>query len=191
MIGTVFLREFSQLLLRHGASLEDLIGMVYTKGTTLLKLTGKQEKEDAEVLPIEKLKGIYPHKNLIDPIKLINFMNLIMLSSNEKLSLRDRKAIFNNYIFPFTIGVLALNTRMRNSEISRIKREDFIGVKEKETFLLRIWNNKTDYFNKTSESKYRKIPLHIYTIETVNNPHQRWGLEKVSKRDPVVVRYLR
>jgi hypothetical protein len=29
MIGTVFLREFSQLLLRHGASLEDLIGMVY------------------------------------------------------------------------------------------------------------------------------------------------------------------
>jgi len=44
----------------------------YTKGTSLIRLTGKQEKEDAEILPIEKLKGIYPHKNLIDPIALIN-----------------------------------------------------------------------------------------------------------------------
>jgi len=31
MIGTSLLREFSQLLLKHGASLEDIIGMVYTK----------------------------------------------------------------------------------------------------------------------------------------------------------------
>jgi len=41
--GTVFLREFSQLLLRHGASLEDLIGMVYTK-EELDPLTGKYKK---------------------------------------------------------------------------------------------------------------------------------------------------
>ena len=47
----------------------------HTKGTALLRLTGKQEKEDAEVLPIEKLKGIYPHRALIDPIKLIQSMN--------------------------------------------------------------------------------------------------------------------
>jgi len=140
----------------------------YTKGTTLLKLTGKQEKEDAEVLPIEKLKGIYPHKNLIDPIKLINFMNFASGQlTAKKLSLRERKAIFNDYITPFTISILALNTGMRNSEVGRIKREDFIGVKEKETFLLRVWNKKTEYFNKTNESKYRKIPLHAYTIEAV------------------------
>ncbi|MCL2043090.1 MAG: phage integrase SAM-like domain-containing protein [Treponema sp.] len=31
MIGTVFIREFSQLLLKHGASLEDILHMVYTK----------------------------------------------------------------------------------------------------------------------------------------------------------------
>jgi len=140
----------------------------YTKGTTLLKITWKQEKEDAEILPIEKLKGIYPHKNLIDPIKLINFMNFTHGQLTiEKLSLKEQKAIFNDYIIPFTIGVLTLNTGMRNSEVGRIKREDFIGVKEKETFLLRVWNKKTEYFNKTNESKYRKIPLHAYTIEVV------------------------
>ena len=143
----------------------------YTKGTALLRITGKQEKEDAEILPVEKLKGIYPHKNLIDPIKLISFMN-IGYSLNNKgwgnaLSARERKAIFNDYILPFTLGVLTLNTGMRNSELGRIKREDFFGVHEKETFLLRIWNKKTEYFNKTSESKYRKIPLHAFTIEAV------------------------
>jgi integrase len=141
----------------------------YTKGTALLRLSGKQEKEDAEILPIEKLKGIYPHKNLIDPIKLISFMNLKHPPNNKgnALSVTERKAIFNDYILPFTLGVLGLNTGMRNSELGRVKREDFIGVQEKETFLLRIWNKKTDYFNKTNESKYRKIPLHVYTIEAV------------------------
>ncbi|MDR0442156.1 MAG: phage integrase SAM-like domain-containing protein [Treponema sp.] len=140
----------------------------YTKGTTLLKISGKQEKEDAEVLPIEKLKGIYPHKKLIDPIMLINFMNPTANPLvNDELSIRERKAIFNFYIIPFTIGILAMNTGMRNSEVARIRREDFIGVKEKETFLLRVWNKKTEYFNKTTESKYRKIPLHAYTIEAV------------------------
>jgi hypothetical protein len=84
-----------------------------------------------------------------------------------QLSLKERKAIFSSYFFPFTIGILALNTGMRNSEMSRLKREDFIGVKEKATFLLRVWNKKTEYFNKTSESKYRKIPLHAYTIKAV------------------------
>ena len=75
----------------------------FTKGTATLKLTGKQEKEDAEVLPIEKLKGIYPHKNLIDPIKLINFMNSATKPLiYESLSIRERKAIFNSYTFPFT-----------------------------------------------------------------------------------------
>jgi len=161
------LNYFTRILeyhLRNGL----LEKLPYTKGTTLLKLTGKQEKEDAEVLPIEKLKGIYPHKNFIDPVKLINFMNPITVPlTNDKLSLKDRKAIFNDYIMPFTIGILALNTGMRNSEVGRIKREDFIGVKDKSTFLLRVWNKKTEYFNKTNESKYRKIPIHTFTIEAV------------------------
>jgi hypothetical protein len=43
MINTVFLREFSQLLLKHGASLEDLIGMVYTQ-EELNPQTGKYKK---------------------------------------------------------------------------------------------------------------------------------------------------
>ena len=118
-----------------------------------MRLTGKQEKEDAEILPVEKLKGIYPHKNLIDPVRLINFINfrdLDYIGSINCLASWERKAIFNDYILPFTIGVLALNTGMRNSELGRVKREDFIGVHEKETFLLRIWNKKTEYFNKTS-----------------------------------------
>ena len=161
------LNYFTRILEYHSRNglLEKL---PYTKGTTLLKITGKQEKEDAELLPIEKLKGIYPHKNFIDPVKLINFMNLATtLLTNENLSLNERKAIFNNFILPFTIGILTLNTGMRNSEVGRIRREDFIGVKEKETFLLRVWNKKTEYFNKTSESKYRKIPLHGFTVEAI------------------------
>jgi hypothetical protein len=89
------------------------------------------------------------------------------------LSVRERKIIFNDYILPFTLGVLSPNTGMRNSEVGRIKREDFITVVEKETFLLRVWNKKTEYFNKTSESKYRKIPLHAFTIEAVK-VYIRW-----------------
>jgi len=140
----------------------------YTKGTALLRITGKQAKEDAEILPIDKLKGIYPHRRLIDPVELIQFINpMDAANSFNSMSAKERGIILNDYIFPFTLGVLSLNTGLRNSEISRIKREDFIGVKEKETFLLKVWNKKTDYFNRTSESKYRKIPLHPYTIEAV------------------------
>jgi integrase len=143
----------------------------YSKGTALLRFTGKQEKEDAEILPVDKLKGIYPSEDLIDPLVLINFrhFNKSPKLSFEELSIMERKVIFNDYILPFTIGVLSLNTGMRNSEVGRIKRIDFIGVDEKETFLLRIWNKKTDYFNKTSESKYRKIPLHPFTVKAVRN----------------------
>jgi len=161
-------------ILEHHARNGLLDKLPYTKGTSSIKITGKQEKEDAEVLPIEKLKGVYPHKDFFDPLKLIDYFNFKTKSINKnKLSLKDRKVIFNNYMLPFTISILALNTGMRNSEVSRIRRVDFFGVKEKETFLLRIWNKKTEYFNKTSESKYRKIPLHTYTIEAVKLYIQR------------------
>ena len=43
MVSNGLLREFSQLLLKHGASLEDIIGMVYTKDE-LDPLTGKFKK---------------------------------------------------------------------------------------------------------------------------------------------------
>jgi hypothetical protein len=43
MITTELLREFSQLLLKYGASLEDIIGMVYTK-EELDPLTEKYKK---------------------------------------------------------------------------------------------------------------------------------------------------
>jgi integrase len=142
----------------------------FTKGTALLRLTGKQEKEDAEVLPIEKLKGIYPQINFIETLRIINLMNTMLsrpMLVYDMSSRKDRKAIFDDYTLPFTLGILALNTGMRNSEVARIKREDFIGVGEKKTFLLRIWNKKTDYFNKTNESKYRKIPLHDFTTRAI------------------------
>ena len=43
MIGPALLREFSQLLLKYGASLEDIINMVYTH-EELDPLTGKYKK---------------------------------------------------------------------------------------------------------------------------------------------------
>ena len=43
MIATVLLQDFSQLLLKHGASLEDIIGMAYTQ-EELDPLTGKYKK---------------------------------------------------------------------------------------------------------------------------------------------------
>jgi integrase len=157
----------------------------YTKGTALLRITGKQIKDDAEILPIDKLKGIYPHRRLIDPVELIRFINpLDAANSFNSMDAKERGIILNDYILPFTLGVLALNTGLRNSEIGRIRREDFIGVKEKETFLLKVWNKKTEYFNRTSESKYRKIPLHPYTIEAVkifiNRKEELYGTIKDS-----------
>jgi integrase len=151
----------------------------YTKGNALLRFTGKEEKEDAEILPVDNLKGVYPSENYIDPIALINFrhFNKPPKLSFDELNAKEKNFIFNDYILPFTLGILALNTGMRNSEAGRIKREDFLGVDEKETFLLRIWNKKTDYFNKTSESKYRKIPLHSFTIKAVRN--YIWWKEKI------------
>jgi hypothetical protein len=43
MVSNLLLREFSQLLLKHGASLDDIIGMVYTK-EELDPITGKYKK---------------------------------------------------------------------------------------------------------------------------------------------------
>jgi len=59
--------NFEITLVRQAAQSNEIIesrnGLLeklpYTKGTTLLKFTGKQEKEDAEFLQIEKLKGKY------------------------------------------------------------------------------------------------------------------------------------
>ena len=99
----------------------------YGKGTSLIKISGKQEKEDAEILPIEKLKGIFPNQGLIDPVILIRFMNFNP-KDFPKLTKKEQKIIFSGYIMPFALCVLGLNTGMRNSEIARIKREDFIGV---------------------------------------------------------------
>jgi integrase len=149
-----------------------LAKLPYTKGTALLRLNGKQEKEDAEILPIEKLKGIFPVQKLIDLTIQQTIMNINsgMTFDPEGFSKpikEDQKILFSGYFLPLTLCILGLNTGMRNSEIARIKREDFIGVPEKETFLLKIWNKKTEYFNKTNESNYRKIPLHPYTIEAV------------------------
>jgi len=159
-----FLTRIFDYHLRNGI----LEKLPYTKGTALLRITGKQGKEDAEILPIDKLKGIYPHRRLIDPVELLRFINpFAATESFNSMNAKEQGIILNDYILPFTLGVLSLNTGLRNSEIGRIRREDFIGVKEKETFLLKVWNKKTEYFNKTSESKYRKIPLHPYTIEAV------------------------
>ena len=58
MIGTSLLREFSQLLLKHGASLEDIIGIVYTH-EELDPLTGKYKKYfDLTTVNIDPVK--YP-----------------------------------------------------------------------------------------------------------------------------------
>jgi len=86
----------------------------------------------------------------------------------RSLTKKEQELIFSSYIMPYTLCVLGLNTGIRNSEIGRIKREDFIGVPEKETFLLRVWNKKTEYFNITDESKYRKIPHSCLLIYILN-----------------------
>jgi hypothetical protein len=94
-------------------------------------MSGKQEKEDAEILPVEKLKGIFPSQEVIDPVILIRFMNFYP-KGLPKFTRNEHEIIFFGYIMPFTLCVSGLNTGMRNSEIARIKREDFIGVHEKE-----------------------------------------------------------
>jgi integrase len=148
-----------------------LAKLPYTKGTAVLRLNGKQKKDDAEILPIEKLKGLFPVRRLIElniqyPNTILDFD--IPEGSSEKFEMKH-EVFFSGFVKPITLCILGLNTGMRNSEIARLKREDFIGVPEKETFLLKVWNKKTEYFNKTNETNYRKIPLHPYTIETVKN----------------------
>ena len=105
----------------------------YTKGTSLIKLSGKQEKEDAEILPVEKLKYLFPYKDSIDPYALINRMNFFQREPC-KLTRKEQELIFSGYIMPYTLCILGLNTGMRNSEIGRIKREDFIGVPRRKPF---------------------------------------------------------
>ena len=199
----------------------------YVKGTAMFKITGEEETEAAELLPIEKLKGIFPPINLIDPIKLFQFINtfeevkeretdgqenILFKSLTDEMKERkitdwkggelpdgdifeqpdiirmekpikvkefceltdkQQKIIFKEYVLPLTIGILALNTGMRNSEIARLKQDDFIGVKEKKMFILRIWNHKTARFQKTKEGQYRKIALHPYTAEAVKQYLER------------------
>ena len=58
MIGTALLRELSQLLLKHGASLEDIIGMVYS-ADELDPSTGKYKKYFTIMNLKRKVNGEY------------------------------------------------------------------------------------------------------------------------------------
>jgi len=165
-------------ILEHHLRNEVITKLPYIKGAALIRMDAAQKKDDAEILPVEKLKGIFPVPRLIGlavqhTIKNyypdMNFNSDINIypEAFSKLNKKGQETLFSGYVLPVTLCILGLNTGMRNSEIARIKREDFIGVPEKETFLLKVWNKKTEYYNKTNESNYRKIPLHPYTIDAV------------------------
>ena len=58
MIGAAILRDFSQLLLKHGASLEDIVGMVYTH-EELDPSTGKYKKY-FDLITVKRNPDKYP-----------------------------------------------------------------------------------------------------------------------------------
>jgi integrase len=200
-----------------------LTELPYTKGTAILRIPAQESKNGAELLPVDKLKGIFHTPIIFDPIKLIKRMNFkddIPEEIRKKISednleegieddfefhitKEEQKTIFTVYTLPLTIGILALNTGMRNSEIARLKKEDFIPVTEKQTCLVRIWNNKTAHHSKTKEDKYRKIPLHPFTRLAVKMyKRQKEALygpvgvddylfgEKIETKDGIVDGYL-
>jgi integrase len=63
--------------------------------------------------------------------------------------------------------MIGLTTGMRDSEIGRIKREDIQYVKSEDAYILKVFNHKTDFYNKDETDEYRKIPLHPLVVKVL------------------------
>jgi integrase len=70
-------------------------------------------------------------------------------------------------LFPYLLAMIGLTTGMRNSEIARIKKEDLIYLESENIYLLKAYNNKTKFYNKTETDEYRKIPLHPFVAKNI------------------------
>jgi integrase len=109
----------------------------YSKGK--LRENKKLRKQPA-LLPTEFLPGILSLSNMADTM--------------EKLYL-------------FLLSAIGLCCGLRPNEIARIKRDDIKYVISCDSYYAKVWNHKTEFYNKTIEEEYRKIPLHKILVNGI------------------------
>jgi integrase len=148
----------------------------YSRGTGIIKIQNEEEETNqAALLPIEKLKDI--------------FFTSIFANKEEKKT--------DDYLFSYMLGLIGLTTGMRNSEIASVKKEDIQYIKSERTFIVKVFNQKTAYYNKEKTDKYRKIPLHPfvvkilkYFLQTRNNNEYLFGVPKTDDETQKTDGYL-
>jgi integrase len=95
------------------------------------------------------------------------------------------------------LSLIGLTTGMRDSEIGRIKKDDIQYIKSEKAFILRVFNNKTSYYNKEKSEEYRKIPLHPFVVkmlkiflQTRDNSEYIFGVPKTDDETQKTDGYL-
>jgi len=129
----------------------------YSTGNALLRLT-KEDKAKAKktsLLPTDKLVGI--------------LQNDVFFGGNPNEPPDT---------FSFLLVVIGLTTGMRDSEVGRIKREDIKHIKSENAYYLKVFNSKTDFYNKSEAEEYRKIPLHPFIVNMLKAHIRETGKTK-------------
>jgi integrase len=136
-----YLTAFNRILQYHERN-ELIAKLPYIKGTGIIRIQNGEKSKKPALLPIEKLKDIFS----------------VSVSVNKEEKKTDD-------LFSYVLGIIGLTTGMRDSEIGRIKKDDIQYIKSEKAFILKVFNNKTSYYNKEKSEEYRKIPLHPFVVK--------------------------
>jgi integrase len=137
-----YLMAFNRILQYHERN-ELIVKLPYIRGTGIIKIPNGEKSKQPGLLPVDKLKDIF-----------VNFF------------IDDKKKV-DDLLFSYMLGIIGLTTGMRDSEIGRIKKSDITYIKSEKSYILRVYNNKTAYYNKEKLEEYRKIPLHPFVVKTL------------------------
>jgi integrase len=128
-------------ILQYHERNELIVKLPYGKGLGSV-LTNENNETERYPLPVEYIGNLFP----------LDTNNFVPGRDNEKL-------------YYYLLGMIGLTTGMRNSEIARIQKQDIYRIKDTEIFILKVYNNKTEYYHQNKTDQYRKIPLHPFVVK--------------------------
>ena len=106
-----------------------------------------------------------------------------ILPDNHLTGILDNKIFFGGNpneppdTLLFMLSAIGLTCGMRNSEISRLKRNDIKYIKSENAYYLNVFNSKTDFFY-SGNDEYRKMPLHPFIAGMLKEHIKEKKIEK-------------
>jgi hypothetical protein len=136
-----YLTSFNRILQYHERN-ELIPKLPYSKGTGIIKITAKERlnAKQPNPLPTNMLMGIF---------------DVSLAGKNKR----------ENTLLYYMLGLMGLTTGMREKELGNIRFTDIKYVEKDNYFYVKAYNHKTEYFNRTEEEDYRKIPLHPFVVK--------------------------